>query len=77
MKGRYLYLYMFIDIYSRKVVGWQVYRDENSDLATAVLRDICASEKIQPHHVILHSDNGSPMKGATMLIRSWEIIVKL
>ena len=68
---------MFIDIYSRKVVGWQAYRDENSDLAAAVLRDICASEKIQPHQVILHSDNGSPMKGATMLIRSWEIIVKL
>jgi putative transposase len=30
-------------------------------------RDICMSEKIKPHQVILHSDNGSPMKGATML----------
>jgi putative transposase len=67
VKGIYFYLYMFIDIYSRKVVGWQVYRDENSDSAAAVLRDICAGEKIQPHQVILHSDNGSPMKGATML----------
>ena len=67
VKGIYFYLYMFIDIYSRKVVGWQVYRDENSDLAAAVLRDICASENIKPHQVILHSDNGSPMKGATML----------
>jgi putative transposase len=67
VKGIYFYLYMFIDIYSRKVVGWQVYRDENSDLAAAVLKDICASENIKPHQVILHSDNGSPMKGATML----------
>lgn len=67
VKGIYFYLYMFIDIYSRKVVGWQVYRDENSDLAAAILRDICALEKIRPDQVILHSDNGSPMKGATML----------
>lgn len=67
VKGIYFYLYMFIDIYSRKIVGWQVYRDENSDLAAEVMRDICATEKIQPHQVILHSDNGSPMKGATML----------
>jgi putative transposase len=67
VKGIYFYLYMFIDIYSRKVVGWQVYRDENSDLAAAVMKDICANENIQPHQVVLHSDNGSPMKGATML----------
>lgn len=67
VKGVYFYLYMFIDIYSRKVVGWQVYQDESSDLAAEVMRDICALEKIQPKQVILHSDNGSPMKGATML----------
>jgi transposase InsO family protein len=67
VKGIYFYLYMFIDIYSRKVVGWQVYQDEQSDLAAEVMRDICAREKIQPDQVILHSDNGSPMKGATML----------
>ena len=67
VKGTYFYLYMFIDIYSRKVVGWQVYRDEQSDLAADVMRDICAREGIQPNQVTLHSDNGSPMKGATML----------
>ena len=67
VKGSYFYLYMFIDIFSRKVVGWQVYQDENSDLAAAVMRDICVREKIQPNQVVLHSDNGSPMKGATML----------
>jgi putative transposase len=67
VKGIYFYLYMFIDIYSRKVVGWQVYRDEHSNFAAEVMRDICAREKIQPNQVVLHSDNGSPMKGATML----------
>ena len=67
VKGSYFYLYMFIDIYSRKIVGWQVYRDEQSDLAAEVMRDICEREKVQPNQVVLHSDNGSPMKGATML----------
>jgi putative transposase len=29
--------------------------------------DICVRENIAPKQVVLHSDNGSPMKGATML----------
>lgn len=66
-KGTYLYLYLFIDIFSRKIVGWQVYQEESSELAAEVMKDICAREKIAPGQVVLHSDNGSPMKGATML----------
>lgn len=67
IKGQYFYLYMFIDIFSRKVVGWQVYENESSSLASEVAKDICARENIAPNQVILHSDNGSPMKGSTML----------
>ena len=65
--GIYFYLYLFMDIYSRKIVGWQVYETESSDLASEVMRDICERENIAPNQVVLHSDNGSPMKGATML----------
>jgi len=36
-------------------------------LAGDVLRDLCHREGIQSDQLILHSDNGSPMKGATML----------
>lgn len=67
VKGIYFYLYLFLDIYSRKVVGWQVYDSESSELASEVMRDICAREQIAPNQVVLHSDNGGPMKGATML----------
>ena len=66
-RGIYFYLYLFIDIYSRKIVGWQVYDTESSELAAEVMRDICKRENISPNQVVLHSDNGSPMKGATML----------
>jgi putative transposase len=65
--GIYFYLYLFIDIFSRKIVGWQIYDSESSELASEVMRDICARENIPPDQVVLHSDNGSPMKGATML----------
>ena len=67
VRGLYFYLYLFMDIFSRKVVGWQIYETESSELASKVLRDICAREHIAPNQVILHADNGSPMKGATML----------
>jgi transposase InsO family protein len=67
IKGIYFYLYLFMDIFSRKIVGWQVYDTESSELAAEVMRDICTRENIPPNQVILHSDNGSPMKGATML----------
>lgn len=67
VKGIYFYLYLFMDIFSRKIVGWQIYDAESSDLAGEVMRDICVRENIAPNQVVLHSDNGSPMKGATML----------
>ncbi len=67
IKGTYFYLYLFMDIFSRKIVGWQIYDGESSELASEVMRDICERESIAPNQVVLHSDNGSPMKGATML----------
>lgn len=65
--GQYFYLYLFLDIFSRKIVGWQVYETESSVLASEVMQDICLREGIAPGQVVLHSDNGSPMKGAAML----------
>ena len=65
--GHYFYLYLFLDIFSRKIVGWQVYETERSELASEVMQGICLRERIAPGQVVLHSDNGSPMKGAAML----------
>lgn len=65
--GLFFYLYLVMDIYSRKIVGWQVYEKESSALAADLMTDICQREGIKHNQVILHSDNGSPMKGATML----------
>jgi transposase InsO family protein len=66
VKGIYFYLNLFMDVFSRKIVGWQIYEVESSDLASEVMRDICIREAIAPNQVVLHSDNDSPMKGATL-----------
>lgn len=67
VKGIFLYLYLVMDIYSRKIVGWQVHEAESSAFAAELMTDICRHEGILPEQVTLHSDNGSPMKGATLL----------
>lgn len=67
VKGVFVYLYMVLDLYSRKIVGWQIHDQERSSLAADLMVDICRRENVQPGQVTLHSDNGSPMKGATML----------
>lgn len=66
-KGIFYYLYLILDIYSRKIVGWEVYDQELTANAAAVVeRAVLAEGCLQPPRV-LHSDNGSPMKGSTLL----------
>ena len=67
VKGMFLYLYLMMDVYSRKIVGWQVHDCECSQHAANLLIDVCRAEQVSRSQVTLHSDNGSPMKGAIML----------
>lgn len=68
VRGIFYYLYAIVDIYSRKIVGWDVYECESSNYASEVLYKAKLSENLKTdHQLVLHSDNGSPMKGATML----------
>jgi putative transposase len=67
--GKYFYWYMIEDIYSRKLVANEVYAEESSELAAGLLCRACLAEAIATagSPLVLHSDNGSAMKGATML----------
>jgi len=67
VRGEHFYLYLFEDLFSRKIVGWQVFDCESSDLASQLLRDICTRHRIPAGQLTVHSDNGAPMKGETML----------
>lgn len=67
VKGVFFYLYMIMDVFSRKIVGWEVYETESADQASKLFRKTYLREGIAGDDLVLHSDNGSPMKGATML----------
>jgi putative transposase len=68
IRGQFYYLYLFMDVYSRKIVGWEVYANESAEQAADVLRKARFAETLPLNcKLVLHSDNGSPMKGATML----------
>ena len=60
-KGRWFFLYVVIDLYSRRVVGWALHRHENAHHATELLETAAAAEGIEPGQLTLHADNGSPM----------------
>jgi putative transposase len=64
--GKFYYLYLHVDVWSRKIVGWAVHEAECSELATAVLNTALRTEGIDGRGLVVHQDNGSPMKGATL-----------
>ena len=68
-RGTWFHLYLIMDIYSRKIVGHEVYSTESGEQARDVVEKACWREHLQARErpLVLHSDNGSPMKGATML----------
>ena len=67
VRGRFFYLYLVLDVWSRKVVAWAVHENENSAHAAALIEEAARNEGVRRDQLTLHSDNGSPMKGATML----------
>jgi len=67
VRGKFFYLYLFLDIFSRKIVGWQVFDCESAEHASHLFYDTCQRQGIGPNQLTLHSDNGAPMKGETLL----------
>ena len=67
VRGRFFYLYMVEDVWSRRIVGFEVHEEESMEASAALVRSTCAAEDVDPAGLVLHSDNGGPMKGSTML----------
>jgi putative transposase len=58
----YFYLYVFIDVFSRCVVGWMVATRESATLAKKLISETCAKQNILPDQLTIHADRGSSMK---------------
>lgn len=67
IQGMYFYLYLVMDIYSRKIVGFELSHIQSQELASQMIQRVCMEEKVDKNQLYLHADNGGPMKGATML----------
>lgn len=69
VRGQFFYLYLVEDVWSRKILGWDVHDTESSELAAELVERIreTAGPDVDLRGWVLHSDNGGPMKGATML----------
>ena len=66
VRGQYYYLYLIEDIYSRKIVGWEVHEQESGEFAADLLQRTVMREQCFRKPLVLHSDNGAPMKSVTL-----------
>jgi len=66
-RGQFYYLYMVEDLFSRRIVGWEVHEVECMEVSSEFVQRVCTALDVDPAGITLHSDNGGPMRGATML----------
>lgn len=66
IRGRYFFLYLLVDVWSRKIVGWAIHEEESGVHAAALVATTCANERVVRDRLVIHSDNGGPMKHATL-----------
>lgn len=67
IRGAYLHLYLMMDVWSRRIVGWHVAETESAAIAAELFTRICCNEQLDPCGLVLHSDNGAAMRGNTMI----------
>lgn len=66
VRGLFLFAYMIIDVWSRKVVGWEIHTEESAKIAEDMFKRLAREKNLKG--VKLHSDNGHPMKGSMLLV---------
>ena len=67
VRGLYLYLYLVMDVWSRRIVGWRIAREQSGEAAAQLIMHACRDGNVDPRGLVLHADNGKPMRGSTML----------
>ena len=78
--GRWFFLYLILDVYSRKIVGFEVHEDDDSDHAARLVQRTALAEGIhataRDQRPVLHGDNGATLKATTVLAMLWWLGVK-
>lgn len=71
--GLFFYLYLIIDLFSRKIVGWEVWEEERADHAVVLIDRATLAEGCRGTLEVLHGDNGAIQKAATLRVRLAEL----
>jgi transposase InsO family protein len=76
--GMWFHLYLILDLYSRKIVGWEVHATDDSVHAAHLVRRTALAEGIATmlSKPVLHGDNGSTLKATTVLAMLYWLGVK-
>jgi putative transposase len=67
IRGRFFYLYVVLDLFSRKIIAWCIEEFQSGAIAARLLDRACASEGIRRGELSLHADNGGPMRSGHLL----------
>ncbi|WP_257981558.1 IS3 family transposase, partial [Pectobacterium brasiliense] len=73
VRGRWFYLYMIIDLYSRKITGYEVHETESGEQAAALMQRSVMREGCWRQPLVLHADNGAAMKSQTLQMKLHEL----
>jgi transposase InsO family protein len=77
VKGQYYYLYMVMDVWSRRILGVEAHEQETGDHARGFFARVIRDEGIDKDSAtVLHSDNGAPMRSYTLAAKLAELGVK-
>jgi putative transposase len=64
--GIFKYAYTIIDLFDRVIVGWTIEDSESDEHAKALFERIIRDLAVVP--MIVHADNGGPMRGMTLSV---------
>lgn len=69
VRGQWFYLYLILDVFSRKIVGWEVQARDDAEYAAHLVKRAALAEGIalNSRQLILHGDNGATLKATTVL----------
>lgn len=73
VRGQFYYLYLIEDIYSRYIVGHEVHESESGDEAAALIQRAVMSQRCWRKPLVLHADNGSPMRSQTLQTKLYDL----
>nr|WP_279025411.1 IS3 family transposase [Gibbsiella quercinecans] len=75
VKGRWFYLYLVEDLFSRKIVGYEVHEAESGEQAAALIQRTVRREGCWQCPPVLHADNGAAMKSQTLQMKLYELAI--